>query len=147
MINLKVDFIDKEHFTIYYFCDNVFRTEEELKIFFKMINRQLKKQCDYEFKGFYNVVIYCNSNTLVMEFENIDNYGTTDFNITMLLNNVLLYEFEDSDIILEEKIYYDDRYYVELEKMVADIHLFEYGSIVYGKKVERVLNEGILTYI
>lgn len=147
MIDLKVDFIDEEHFTIYYLSDNLFRTEEELKILFKMMNQQLKKQYDYEFRGFYNVVIYCNGNAFVMEFENIDDYGTTDFNITMLLNSVLLYEFEDSDILLEEKIYHDYKYYVELERMNTDIHLFEYGNIVYGKKVERILNEGILICI
>lgn len=144
---MKVEFIDEEHFIIYYLCDNVFKTEEELKIFFKMLNQQLKKQYDYEFKGFYNVVIYCSNNVLIMEFENIDDYGTADFNITMLLNSVLLYEFEDSDMILGEKIYCDYKYYVELEKMNTDIHLFEYGNIVYGKEVERILNRGILVSI
>lgn len=147
MIDLKVDFIDEEHFTIYYLCDNFFKTEGDLKILFKMMNQQLKKQYDYEFRGFYNVIIYCNDNVSVMEFENIDDFGTTDFNITLLLNSILLYEFEDSDIIFGEKIYHDYKYYVELEKMNTDIHLFEYGNIVYGEKVESVLNEGILVCI
>lgn len=139
-----------EHFIVYYIGEDTFQTEEELKILFKMISRQLKRLYDYKLKGFYDVTIYCSGNVLVMEFENIDDYGRNgeaDFNITMLLNSILLYEFEDSDIILEEKIYYDYKYYVELEKMDMDIHLFEYGNIVYGKKVETILNEGILVSV
>lgn len=142
---MKVDFIDEEHFIIYYVCENIpDKTEEELRIFFKMINQKLQKQYHYEFQGFYNVNIYCNDHIFVMEFENLDDFGRADFNITMLLNSVLLFEFDDSDMISGEKIYYNQKYYVELDKMKDDIHLFEYGNIVYGEEVKKILSNGIL---
>ncbi len=141
---MKVDFIEEEHFIIYYLCEEKPQTEEELKIFFKMINQQLLKQFHYEFHGFYNVTIYCNDSVFVMEFENIDDFGRADFNITMLLNSILLFEFDDSDMIPGDKIYYDEKYYIELEKMQTDIHLFEYGNIIYGDQVKKILNQGVL---
>lgn len=118
-----------------------------MKIFFKLLNSELKDRYDYEFNGFYDVNIFCLDGIYVLEFENIDDFGRSDFNITMLLNSVLLYEFDDSDLVLGEKVYYKDKFYVELVDVVDNIYLFENGNIIYGKKVEEVLNNGILVNI
>ncbi len=144
---LKVEFIDIEHFVIYYFCEEIINTEEELKLLFKYLNKRLKKEYHYEFEGFYNVTIYCQKNLYVMEFENVDDFGRADFNITMLLNSILLYEFEDSDLYKGDKIYYQRRYYIELDQIIDDIRLFEYGNIIYGTKVDQILSQGILVNI
>lgn len=147
MIYLKIDFIDEEHFIIYYLCDNQFRTEEEMKSFFKLLNYDLKTRFHYEFHGFYNVEIFCCNGLYVLDFENIDDFGNKDFNITMLLNSVLLYEFEDPDIVSGEKIYYKEKYYIEVDDILDSPYLFEYGNIVYGKRVDEILNHGILVSI
>ncbi len=144
---MKVDFIEDEHFIIYDFDEQKPQTEEELQVFFKMLNKHLLKQYHYEFHGFYNVTIYCSNHIFIMDFENIDDFGRADFNITMLLNSTLLFEFEDSDIVPGKKIYYDNKYYVELENMQDDIHLFEYGNIIYGDQVKKILNQGMLVSI
>ena len=130
-----------------YLSNEKFRTEDEMKAFFKLINYDLKKQYDYEFHGFYDVDIFCIEGLYVLEFENIDDYGRSDFNITMLLNTVLLYEFEDEDIYKGEKIYYQDKFYIEPFDIIDDIHLFEYGNIIYGKQVDDILNNGILVSV
>lgn len=144
---MKVDFIDDDHLVIYYLTSDNFRTEEEMKAFFKLLNYDLKHRYRYEFHGFYNVTIFCCEGLYVLDFENIDDYGSADFNITMLLNSVLLYEFDNSEIISGEKVYYQKKFYVEAIDMVDDIHLFEYGNIIYGKKVDEILNNGILVTI
>lgn len=141
---MKADFLDDDHFIVYYLTEEKFRTEDEIKIFFKLLNSDLKKMYNYEFHGFYDVDIFCSDGIYVLEFKNIDDYGRSDFNITMLLNTVLLYEFEDEDIFNGEKIYYRGKFYIELVDMVDDIHLFEYGNVVYGKRVNEILNNGIL---
>lgn len=144
---MKVDFIDDDHFIIYYLSKECFKTEEELKSFFKLLNHELKHQYRYEFHGFYNVNIFLCKGLYVLEFENIDDFGSADFNITMLLNSVLLYEFEDSDMFSGEKIYCNGKFYLEVMDVIDDIHLFEYGNIIYGKRVEEILSEGILVTI
>ncbi len=144
---MKVDFIDEKHFIIYYVTDVSFKTEEEIKSFFKLINHDLKHQCGYEFCGFYDVTIFCTRGLYVLEFENFDDFGSSDFNITMLLNSVLLYEFDDSDLLIGEKIYYQGKFYVEVENMIDDYHFFEYGNVIYGKKVDEILNHGLLVDI
>lgn len=144
---MKADFIDSEHFIIYYLSNESFTTEDEMKTFFKLLNYDLKHQYHYEFCGFYNVHIFCCRGLYILEFENIDDFGSADFNITMLLNSILLYEFEDSEMIVGEKIYYGGKFYVEATNMIDNIHLFEYGNIIYGNKVEEVLNNGILVTI
>lgn len=141
---MKVEFIDSGRFIIYYLTHDKFRTEEEMKVFFKLLNNELKIRFNYEFRGFYDVNIFCLDGIYVLEFENMDDYGQSDFNITMLLNSVLLYEFDDSDFITGKKIYYNEKFYVELLDVVDDVHLFEYGDVVYGKKVDEILNNGIL---
>lgn len=141
---MKVDFIDEDHFTICYFYEEELKTEEEMKVFFKLLNRQLQAQYDYEFAGFYTVDIYCNHTVFILDFVRTDDYGRADFDITMLLNSVLLYEFEEEETVLADKVYYQGKYYTEIENIISDIHLFEYGTIIYGKRVEEVLNMGVL---
>lgn len=144
---MKVDFIDEDKFIIYYLTCDEFRTEDEMKIFFKLLNSELKAKCNYEFHGFYEVTIYCCCGLYILEFNSIDDYGRTDFDITMLLNTVILFKFLDEDIFKGEKIYYKGEFYVEVVDMIDDIHLFEYGDVIYGKEVDEVLNNGILVSI
>jgi len=144
---LKVDFIDDNHFVIYYLTYEKFRTEDEMKLFFKLLNNELKNYSNYEFHGFYDVNIFCLDGIYVLEFENTIDYGRSDFNITMMLNSNLLYEFEDECIFNGEKIYYNDKFYIELSDVIDDIHLFEYGNIIFGEEVDKILNNGILITI
>lgn len=141
---MKVDFIDDNYFIIYYLTDEKYRTEEEIKLFLKLLDSDLKRMYNYKFHGFYDVNIFCSEGIYVLEFKNIDDYGRSDFDITMLLNTVLLYEFNDEDIYNGDKIYYKGKFYIEFSEIVDNIYLFEYGNVVYGKKVEEVLNNGII---
>ena len=144
MIFLKVDFIDNEHFTIYYLTSHKFQTEVEMKNFFKLLNHELKHQIDYEFHGFYNVDIFWQRGLYILDFENVVDYGSGDFNITMLLNSTILYQFPDSDMVSGEKIYYHGNFYTEIENVIDDIHFFEYGKVIFGEQVNDILNHGIL---
>lgn len=144
---MKVDFIDDDHLVVYYFYDEKLRTEEEMRIFFKVLDKMLIKKYDYEFRGTYDVNVYCKENLLVLDFKNVDDFGRKDFDITMFLNSVLLFEFEDFDFYSGNKVYYNDRYYIELDDVIDDIRLFEFGNIIYGDKVDEVLDNGKLISI
>ena len=80
----------------------------------------------------------------ILDFENVDDYGSGDFNITMLLNSTILYQFPDSDMVSGEKIYYHGNFYTEIENVIDDIHFFEYGKVIFGEQVNDILNHGIL---
>lgn len=144
---IKVDFLDNDNFIIYYISQNNLRTEDEMKLFFKVLNNYLQERFDYEFRGFYDVNIFSNHGIYVLEFKNIDDYGRSDFNITMLINCVILYEFEDSDLLKGEKVYYKNKYYVEIDDVLDNVYLFENGKIIYGKDVDTILNSGVLVSI
>lgn len=139
---MKVDFIDDDNFIIYYTSYKDLRGEEELKNLFKMLNNRLKKLYNYEFHGYYNVLIYVCKNIYVMCFENIDDFGRADFNITMLFNSSLLYELDDLDLAKGNMLYYDGKFYIDLEDVFDDIYLFERGNIIYGDLVESILSRG-----
>lgn len=143
---MRVDFLDDKNFIIYCIYDGGLKTEEEMKKFFKMLNSRLKKRYAYEFEGIYDVDIFCKNNVFILVFKNIDDFGEKDFNITMYINSTLLYEFEDFEFFLGKKIFYNDKYYIELDSVVDDIRLFEFGNIIYGNKVEEVLRQGILIW-
>ncbi len=142
--SLKIEFNDLDCFTVFYITDDIFSTEDEYKVLFKYLNDVLYKRYNYSLHGFYDVTIYFYKGIYVLDFELIDDYGRKDFNVTLFLNSNMLYEFEDISLIDKEKIYYDNKFYVELDNMLSDIRLYEYGKIVYGKDVDKILNEGIL---
>lgn len=142
--SLKIEFNDLDCFTVFYITDEIFSTEDEYKVLFKYLNDVLYKRYNYSLHGFYDVTIYFYKGIYVLDFELIDDYGRKDFNVTLFLNSDMLYEFEDINLIDKEKIYYDNKFYVELDNMLSDIRLYEYGKIVYGKDVDKILNEGIL---
>jgi len=141
---LKIEFNDSDSFTVFYITNDIFETEDEYKILFKYLNEQLEKRYDYSFHGFYDVTIYCYKEVYVLDFDYLDDYGRRDFNVTIFLNNEMLYEFDDSELISGKKIYYNSKFYTEIENMINDIRLFEYGNIIYGKDVAEILNKGIL---
>lgn len=142
--SIKIEFKDEDTFTIYYISENLFKTEEEFKNFFKLLNHELYTRYDYEFHGYYDVTIYHNSDIYVLDFNFVDDFGRCDFNITMLLNSTILYEFLDNDLVSSQKIYYKEKYYIEIYNIISDIRLFEYGRVVYGDEVDKILNSGIL---
>lgn len=141
---MKVDFTSDNSFVVYYLSDNNLKTEEEIKTFFLLLGYDLKKKYNYYLQGLYNVEILCFDGLYILNFDFIEDFGSTDFDITVLLNTTALYEFDDYDLVSGSKIYYDGKYYVEVEDMTHDIHFFEYGNIIYGKDVEKVLKNGIL---
>ena len=141
---LRVKFLNDNDFIIYCIYDEGLKTEEEMRIFFKMLNKNLKRKYDYEFDGIYDVDIFKKNNILVLIFKYIDDFGDKDFNITMYVNSTMLYEFEEVDFYSGKKILYDNKYYIELESVMDDIRLFEFGNIICGDKVEEVLRQGIL---
>ena len=141
---IKIDFKDEDSFVVYYITEKVYENEEDFKNMFKYINKYLEDKYDYSFSGFYNVYIYYNKGIYILEFEYDSPYGNSDFNVTLLLNTVILYEYDDISLIDNQKIYYDDKFYTEIENIINDIRLFEYGRIVYGKEANKVLNKGIL---
>lgn len=145
MNSLKIEFISEDKFTIYYISDTVFRTEEEFKILFKMLDQELNDRYQYKFYGFYNVNIYNYDSVYILDFELIDrDVFNKDFDITVYLNSIILYEFDDMDLINGQKIYYDNKFYAEIDKVKDDIRLFEYGKIVYGCLVDKILHNGII---
>ena len=69
---MKVDFINEDHFIIYYLTNEKYRTEEEIKFFLKLLDSDLKRIYNYKFHGFYDVNIFCSDGIYVLEFKNID---------------------------------------------------------------------------
>ncbi len=142
--SLKVEFIDDDSFTIYYITSDILENEDDYRILFKYLNDELYKRYNYSLEGFYDVTIYVNNQVYILVFDRLDYYDRRDFNITILLNSIILYRFEDIDLIPNDKIYYRGYFYTEIDNIVGDIRLFEYGDIIYGKDTKEVLNRGIL---
>lgn len=141
---IKINFDDEDSFTIFYVTKEEYMEEADFKALFKMFNEELITKYDYQFDGFYEVDIYHNPGIYIFEFNYIDSYGRNDFDVTLTINSTILYEFYDMDLINDSFIYYSDKYYIEIDKVIDDIRLFEYGNIVYGKSVNKILNLGIL---
>ena len=141
---LKVEFVDDDYFTIYYITNDRYETEDEYRILFQYFNTELTKRYNYSLEGLYEVTIYVNKGVYILVFERLDYYERRDFDVTILLNSLMLYQFEDIDLVPDDKVYYEGYFYTEIDNVVGDIRLFEYGNIIYGKKVDEVLSRGLL---
>lgn len=141
---LKVEFVDDDYFTIYYITNDRYETEDEYRILFQYFNTELTKRYNYSLEGLYEVTIYVNKGVYILVFERLDYYERRDFDVTILLNSLMLYQFEDIDLVPDDKVYYEGYFYTEIDNVVGDIRLFEYGNIIYGKKADEVLSRGLL---
>lgn len=144
MILLKVSFFDEDHFIVQLESSIDATSKQNILLLLKMICIHLKKAYHCKIKGYYEVVIYRNQGYYVCCFEKEDDGSQIDFNITLYLNSVLLYEFDDDEYFLGPKIIYQNKYYVELEEVINRIDYLEYGRVVYGKEVDSILEKGIL---
>jgi len=140
---LKISFINDLDFIVIYHGDISYK-EDEVLAFFKLIGKKLKTIYNYVFLGSYQVNIYQKDSFLILNFVNISNRGKIDFDVTLFTNSILLYEFYDFDYVKSEKIFYDGKYYVELDKVIEKFDFLEMGNIIYGSEVEIILRNGRL---
>ena len=139
-INTK--FNDEDSFTVFYITRKDYNTEDDYKEVFKEINDVLIRKYNIKFNGLYDVYIYKYPGIYVLDFIYVDDYGSRDFNVTVYLNSKVLYEFYDSDLCSGDKIYFDNKFYVGVDRVIDDIGLFEYGNIVYGEYADKIISKG-----
>ncbi len=144
---MKIDFIDEEDFTVRMESDLDITERQNIFDLLKVVCHQVKNYYRYEVKGNYDVTIYKNQDFYILEFEKQDDYDRIDFNITLYLNSVLLYEFEDIEYIKGSKIFYLGKYYVELENVIDRFDYPEFGNVIYGDTVDQILDSGLLISI
>lgn len=140
---MKIDFIDDDNLIVYYISDESFDNEKYIQLFIKMLDKKLRKQYDYDFRGYYNVDIYRSGNTNILEFERESDYGKADFDITVYLNSTILFEFEDEDYYKGNKLFFNNKYYVSSDMVDERIDLFEFGDIIYGKDALHIVDCGV----
>ena len=90
---VKIEFNDEDSFTIYYITSDVFETEDDYKVLFRYLDKELERKYKYIMHGYYDVYIYTNNGIYVIDFDYIDDYGKKDFNVVIFLNSKILYEF------------------------------------------------------
>ena len=118
--------------------------EEAVLLFIKMIGKHLEKVYHYTFIGSYHLLVYWKEKVTILEFEHLSSLGKVDFDVELLLNSSILYEFEDSSYLPGKKWYYQGKYYVNFDDLEDRIDLFEQGKLVYGKKAKEVAEHWIL---
>ena len=95
---MKIDFIDDDNLIVYYISDESFDNEKYIQLFIKMLDKKLRKQYDYDFRGYYNVDIYRSGNTNILEFERESDYGKAYFDITVYLNSTIMSSMESNTL-------------------------------------------------
>lgn len=132
-----------------------FKDEEKLEDYFKSIFLNLNKKYDIELSGYYNINIYKDNNygaIIEMENDDLDYYNyfnQIDMKINISHIPIFLYEIEYSFLnsnILKNVICY--KYLDKLYLKILDVdkcdffQILEFSNIIYGGKVDEVLNYG-----
>ncbi|MDD6223408.1 MAG: hypothetical protein PUB18_00175 [bacterium] len=136
---MKIDFLDDDHIVVFLTLDCMLCDEDSMPYIFQILGKKLKILYDYDFRGYYHVYIYKSGNVSVLELEKEYDYGKADFDVTMFLNSLLLYEFEDSEYVQGPKLLYNRKYYVKLDEVSDRFDYLEYGKIIYGDLVDTIL--------
>lgn len=131
---------------------NIFNHDDIEKFIKKILNKYLKK---YNIYGLVIFNIYKdNKYGMIIDIENrkysfLEN--NIEIKITFHLNNFFLYKlnyfdlFENITIKNQNIYYYNDNYYLELNKWISNknyLHLLEISEIIY-KNVDEIINKGI----
>lgn len=144
MIYLKIEVIDDERFTVYYtlIMDDILEYDiEDINVFIQMLVLKIRKNYHLDLNGYYHLDVYIKK-ILILEFEQIDEYeDEVDLNITVHLNTPILVGFDDYFLIPEKKYYYQEKYYVPIEKIEYEKYV-EFLEIVYNEEAREIMLKG-----
>jgi len=137
---MRISIVDDK--VIVFYCGVIDKTNVKEKL--SVVMKKLKKN-DYIEEGYYDLYIYNLGNITVLEFENtfddLDCYFNDDINVEVNFcnNSNFLYEIEDFNYLSKKNktYYYNNKFYIE------DNNLSEFGNLVYGDYVKKVLQNGI----
>ena len=101
---------------------------------------------DIDIKNNYNVNIYINNlyGTIVemIKLEKDNKSDTNNIGLSVLFDKLFLYEVDDPlDYIGNEIYYYNDKYYLNVNKV--DAKLLEVSKLIYDDFVYKVLGRGV----
>lgn len=129
--------------------------DTKLEDYFKKLFLKLSQKYDIELTGYYDVIIYKDSNYgAVIEFSNddIDYYSyfnQVDVKIIMSKRDLFLYEinynFIDDKILKKCECYkFLDKLYLKINSIDRENYfkLLELSNIIYGSKVDEILKYG-----
>ncbi len=143
---MKIDWMDEEHFTIYYFLvfDDILEYDiQDLKTFLQVLVLRLRKKYHLKVEGYYHLDVYIKK-ILILEFEKIDDYeDEVDLNIVIHKKTPVLVKFSDFFLVPGHKYFYDHQFYLPIEEVSYEKYV-EFFEVIYGKEANRVLTEGIL---
>lgn len=137
---MNIVFIGDDNFVVYYYSNNDITNSSDMKELFLNINDELKKY-SHNYDGFYKVDVYNNKDLYILEFNLINEYYKSDFDITIHLNSTIYIEIDDLNLVKNECYYYLDKIYIDLETF--DINsTYEYSNILYGNDAFKMLECG-----
>ena len=128
--------------------------KENLEKYFKNLFKKIKQLYNLDFNGYYNIDVYKNIFGIVLEIVDEENEYYSYFNqIDMkinIINTMFLYEinydFIDNNLLNKVICYKNgDKIYLKTKNNIDEIslsRLFEYGNIIYGDEVNKILKHG-----
>lgn len=133
-----------------------FSNEENLEKYFKNLFSKLKNIYNLDFSGYYNIDVYKdNIYGIILEItdEEVEYYNyfsQVDMKINVIPNSTFLYEigyeFIDKNLLNKTICYKNiDKIYLKAKNNIDEMslsHLFEYGNIIYGNEVDKILKYG-----
>ena len=133
-----------------------FDNKAKMEKYFKDLFSKIKNKYNVDISGYYNIDIYIDKyygSIIEIEDEQLDYYtyfNQIDMEINVLKNSLFLYEigyeFLDKKI-LDKVICYkiNDKIYLQIISDIDDLLLakiIEYGHILYGKEVDKIVKQG-----
>lgn len=149
---MKIEMINNEYIDIYinpYNFKNIHVLNkdsilESIKDHLLIINNRYKLYLS----GFYKIKAYFNKKAglflNVIKIDDSDFSNDADFRIILFQNEKFLFEVEDYDIIetIPKKIFYKDKFYVDIDDIENINSLIDMGKVIYGDDAKEVLEKG-----
>ncbi len=150
--------VDNNKFIVFLNKDKNIDFDNKLKMekYFKDLFSKIKNKYNIDISGYYNIDIYIDKyygSIIEIEDEQLDYYdyfNQIDMEINVLKNSLFLYEINYEFLdkkILDKVICYkiNDKIYLQIISDIDDLLLAkitEYGHILYGKEVDKIIKQG-----
>ena len=145
MIVMKIEDMDNK--IIIYLYNSTINIDDtiELNNKIKDVFIKIMKRNNYDFFGYNEVTIYHNSNYgIILEVEkktdNSFNYRTIDLKIKVYKDVLMYLEFDDYCFNNRPKklIYYDNKYYLKIDRKLNIYKYLEFAKIKYKKMINEI---------
>lgn len=144
---MRVEIINSEYLTVFlnkcYFDEIDFEKKSDIIVCIKDIISKIDSRYRLDLNGFYKIKVFPNKKLGVyldiIKIDDNDFNDRADFRIVIYQDSNFYLEMDVCDIKnIDEKIYYNNNFYININDINNIDKYMDYGQIIYGDRAKKI---------